>query len=146
MLNTHLAQLHRLNRRLDALRHTRLDLSFSDLTARYRAMRAIFVADDASCRLFRRAFGDSCSGYVCLDAVLGRCVLAVRGQGGEFFVFDGVSPKEEVDAFFCADDGTGVVAHDEGGGIIRFRAGDGRSVCIDGNVSRLVYRTRRGLV
>ncbi len=134
------------NHRLDfRFRQAYVDLYLDELTALYQSMRAIIVSDSDSRRVFQTAFDDSCGGYVCLDAKLGRCVLAVSGRAGkEYFAYDCVSPAGEVDAFFGAADGGGwteVVAQDAGGGIVRFRTGDGRLVCVDKGVCRLLFRT-----
>jgi hypothetical protein len=130
-------------------------LSFSDLRTRYLIRRPILVSrsDAESCRVFSSAFGGGCTGYLCLDAVLGRCVLAVcdlsdQTLGLRYLVYDSVSPMYELESFFHAQrtsDGewAEVLAMDEGGGIISILLAncDGCCVRIATSECQLLYRT-----
>ena len=143
--------LTRLNHRLDTLllQSHGFGLTLHDLRTRFQKLQSVFVSahDAASFRAFRDAFSCS-SGYVCRDAVLGRCMLAVACRG-EYFVFDGVGG----DAFFGNDSNEGtkwmeVIATDEGNGIIRIQSAELDDVVmrVDKDVSRLVGRVRRRVV
>ena len=138
----------------------RFDLTLEDLQKRYVKLQSIMLSphDAASFRVFRDAFGDCCSGYVCFDAALDRCVLAVcdlsyRGDGGAYFVYDGLSSVEEVNEFFCVCQSAQsaswaeVVVVDEGGGIIRIQertvGTGGGGIRVAKDVCRLLYRSRR---
>ena len=157
-LSTKLSSLLALETRLNTLLlhpTIRFDLTLSDLQKRYLKLQQIVVSphDPSSFRVFRDAFGDGCSGYVCFDAVLDRCVLAVcdmsfRGSGGPYFVYDGLSSVDEVNEFFvaCASaDWAEVSVVDEGGGVVRIHVG-GAGVRVVKDVCRLLDRDRRGVV
>ncbi len=131
------------------------NLSLDDLRARYLKLLPVLVSphDSVSLRVFSDAFG-VCSGYVCLDAVLGRCMLAVcelsRRDGGQYFVYDGISPAAEVEAFFAGgqDSTTEIAVADEGGGIVRLQSTLSGARCLrfSKDVCQLLYRNRRGML
>ena len=123
-------------------------LTLSDLRARYLKLQRFFVSprDAASYRVFREAFGESCcSGYVCFDAVLGRCMLAVcMVDGGPYVVFDGLSSGEDFLGNDDCETWVEVTAVDEGGGIVRIQSVENgvHLIRVAKDVSQLLYRTK----
>ena len=118
------------------------NLSFHDLRTRYLKILPVLVSqhDSVSLRVFSNAFGAQ-SGYVCLDAILGRCMLAVSElrDGNQYFVYDGISSTAQVEAFF-ADGSTEITVEDEGRGIIRLTLKSKHCLRFLKDVCQLLYR------
>ena len=137
------AQLTLLEQRLDAI----CGLTFDELHARYVRMKDVCSQSE----VFRDAFGECWGvGKVCVDGILGQCVLAVTYDvpwryDSRYFVFDCISSEEEIDRFIasCANNATVVEASDEASAV-RIQTG-GCGILFSKNVCHRVYRNNRGV-